>query len=294
MYKRGGILKFIAMDMDGTLLDSTHRIPKENIEAIQKAQEKGIYAVISTGRVYEHVSEFVKDSGFTPDFIISSNGACITDKDGKELFSKPLPKETVRQAVEYLHNNDFFYSLSTPKGMVSPTDGLDRLEREAKDLRERNLSDSHVYSFIEFLKDMNEISTFRENYDFEYLANIPLTVFSIPVIGFSDERLQKGRDGLTHLSDVTLDSSAFNNFEIVNKNASKGIAIEFLLDTLNISKDSAMALGDNFNDVSMFNVVKYSVAMGNAPDEIKEKCYFTTKTNVDFGVAHAIEKFCLN
>lgn len=293
MYKRGGILKIIAMDMDGTLLDSTHEIPKENIDAIKKAQEKGIYAVISTGRVYEHVIGFIKKSGFTPDFIISANGALITDKDENDLFSKPLPKETVRQAVEYLHHNDFFYSLGTPKGMISPNDGLERLEREAKELREKGLDDSKLYGFIGFLKDLSKTNNLEQNYDYNTLYNISIPVFSIPVIGFSPERLQKGRTELSHLENVTLDSSAFNNFEIVNKEASKGNAIEFLLNKLDISRNEAMAIGDNFNDVSMFNVVKYSIAMGNAPEEIKEKCYFTTKTNVEFGVAHAIEKFCL-
>ncbi|MGL4774260.1 MAG: Cof-type HAD-IIB family hydrolase [Clostridium sp.] len=286
-------MKFIAMDMDGTLLDNNHSIPPENIEAIKKAQALGVYAVISTGRVYDHVKDFLKEHNFTPDFVISSNGACITDKNGKLLFSRPLPKETLLESLNFLHKNDFFYSLSTDNGMLSPNDGFEILDREALRMKEKdpNADISVVYSFVEYVKQLGDCE--ERGRDFETLLSLDCPVYSIPVLTFDKFRQTQGREGLKHLKDVTLDSSAFNNFEIVNANASKGIAINYLLDKLNISTDDAMALGDNYNDISMFNVVKYSIAMGNSPEDIKKICYFTTKSNIEFGVAYAIEKFVL-
>ncbi|MGL5151251.1 MAG: HAD family hydrolase [Clostridium sp.] len=286
-------MKFIAMDMDGTLLNNSHSIPKENLEAIKLAQSKGVYAVISTGRVYEHVIDFINSQDFEPDFIISSNGACITDKEGNLLVSREIPNEIVIEALNFLHKNDYFYSLGTDKGMISPINAVDLLEKEAKRLLDKdpNADTSPVYDFLDYIKSFEDID--KRGRTFEELLNNDKPVYSIPVLVFDKERLNFGRNGLSHIKDITLDSSAFNNFEIVSASASKGISVSYLLDMLNISPDEAMAIGDNYNDISMFKVVKYSIAMDNSPEDVKAQCYATTKSNIEFGVAHAIKEFIL-
>jgi hydroxymethylpyrimidine pyrophosphatase-like HAD family hydrolase len=86
-------------------------------------------------------------------------------------------------------------------------------------------------------------------------------------------------------------SSMTNNFELGNKDASKGNALKIVADRLGISLDKAMAIGDNYNDVSMMEIVGFSVAMGTAKEDIKKLCSFVTYGNDKHGVAHAIEKF---
>ncbi|MFD6211573.1 HAD hydrolase family protein, partial [Peribacillus sp. NPDC060253] len=86
-------------------------------------------------------------------------------------------------------------------------------------------------------------------------------------------------------------SSADHNIEMTSKRASKGMALEKLAFLLNGSLDQAMAIGDSNNDLSMFQKVGYSVAMGNAKDVIKAVCTTTTLKNDENGVAYAIYRY---
>lgn len=114
------------------------------------------------------------------------------------------------------------------------------------------------------------------------------------VISFDNDILLSGRAALKDMAGITLVSSSKNNFEILNSESSKGNAIEFIANSLNIPLDDVMAIGDNFNDISMFEKVKYSVAMGNAEEDVKKVCKFITLENDDNGVAHAINEHLKN
>ena len=120
-----------------------------------------------------------------------------------------------------------------------------------------------------------------------------MNFYNVTAISFDPERIKQGMNGIDNYSDISVVSSAYNNFEMMNKNASKGNALEFLVNYLNISLDDTMAIGDNFNDLSMLQKAKHSVAMGNSNDKIKELCRYVTFTNKESGVGHAIKKFAL-
>nr|WP_307897062.1 HAD-IIB family hydrolase [Clostridium botulinum] len=94
-----------------------------------------------------------------------------------------------------------------------------------------------------------------------------------------------------NLDKFSVFSSGNHNFEIVNKHTSKGASLERLASNLSISLEETMAFGDNYNDVSMFEMVKYSVAMGNADENIKSICKLVADTNYNNGVAKMIYKF---
>ncbi len=93
---------------------------------------------------------------------------------------------------------------------------------------------------------------------------------------------------LASLDELTVTSSGHDNLEITNRNAQKGIALESFVKEKNISLSETMAIGDNYNDVSMFERVGKAVAMGNATYEIKSLCDEVTHTNEESGVAKAI------
>jgi len=80
-------------------------------------------------------------------------------------------------------------------------------------------------------------------------------------------------------------------FEVMHPEVDKGNGIAALCDHLGITADEVMACGDEENDLAMLDFAGVSVAMGNAPDKIKERASFITKTNGEDGVAHAIETF---
>ena len=89
-------------------------------------------------------------------------------------------------------------------------------------------------------------------------------------------------------------SSWNNNFEIMNKGASKGHAVQVLANYYDIDKESIICIGDSENDLPMIKYAGLGIAMGNAPDYVKNQADYVTDTNSEHGVAKAIEKFILN
>ncbi|MES9740423.1 HAD hydrolase family protein, partial [Peribacillus frigoritolerans] len=111
---------------------------------------------------------------------------------------------------------------------------------------------------------------------------------------FDENKLEEAWNQFKKFDELMVVSSADHNIEITSKKASKGIALEKLAFLMNGSLDKAMAIGDSNNDLSMFQKVGYSVAMGNAKDVIKTACTTTTLTNEENGVAYAIYRYMEN
>lgn len=93
---------------------------------------------------------------------------------------------------------------------------------------------------------------------------------------------------ISELGDLAVTSSGQNNIEVNHKNAQKGIAVAHVAHDRGIELDDVMAIGDNFNDVSMLQVAGVSFAMGNAEIEVKDYAKFVTDTNLESGVGKAI------
>ena len=104
------------------------------------------------------------------------------------------------------------------------------------------------------------------------------------------EKLQLGRETFSSRTDVAMVVSFEHNFEMQHPDVSKGNALTKLAEHLNIPMKDTVAIGDNFNDVSMLKMAGLGIAMGNAEPEILAMAQSITRTNVEHGVAHAIHK----
>jgi Cof subfamily protein (haloacid dehalogenase superfamily) len=118
-----------------------------------------------------------------------------------------------------------------------------------------------------------------------------LDVYKILFLSNDQATISRLRNKLSREEKILVTSSHSNNLEINGAGISKGAALLHLAPILGVDLQQSMAIGDSFNDVSMFNRVGFPVAMGNATDELKQHCVFTTKTNNESGVAHAIYHF---
>ena len=114
-------------------------------------------------------------------------------------------------------------------------------------------------------------------------------IYKIFGSSFNRTNLDNARKALESLPGIAVSSSGAGNLEITNVNAQKGIALEWYAKSKGISMDNVMVIGDNYNDLSMMERAGRSVAMGNAPDEIKAVCTTVTTTNEHDGVGRAIE-----
>jgi Cof subfamily protein (haloacid dehalogenase superfamily) len=280
------MIKCIATDMDGTLVTGAHKITKENREAILAAQAKGIEVVVATGRSYEEARFVLEEEGLKCPMILV-NGAEIRTKDGTLIGENPIKKEEAKEIAKTLLEHDIYFEAYTSKGtytndrekglalivdiFLSINPGADRefIQQEAKErFAEGNI---HVV----------------ESYD-QLFQSEEHQILKFLVFSFDDEKLTTASKALQYFENIVVSSSARGNIEITHKLAQKGVALEQFVKERGISLSETMAVGDNFNDVSMLERVGRSVAMGNAAPEVKAICDFVTATNEESGVGKAI------
>ena len=283
-------MKLIASDLDGTLLVSHSEIGTKNLKALRYAREKGVKFVASSGRTLNGVNVVFNKTGFEPDYIISCNGTLIFSGDGQVIRKKPLNKEKAIEVLKYLEDNDFCYSISCEDTMYCLNSSYTRIKNEYENgcaYGDNQTTGSLVdfYNLFQSRKGIINVDSYLD------VLNTGKEIYSIICISIDKNRLIEGSNGISHISGLTITSSAKNNFEVYDENASKGIALKYIANKLNIPMSETMALGDNFNDLSMLEAAEISVAMGNAHDNIKEKCSFVTYNNTENGFAHAIYEF---
>ncbi|KON89577.1 hypothetical protein AF332_23955 [Sporosarcina globispora] len=282
-------MSFIAIDLDGTLLNDQNEISEENIKAIQSAQEKGLEVIISTGRAYFDVQTICEKAKISP-YVIGTNGATIHAKNGECISSITITKDCAESILQWLDERNYYYEVFTDQAIYATKKRRQDFYNEIHSLKSSDLDkdmkelvaeaerqfDQFGYVFVESYQDI-----LRQAEEFN----------NILACSFDKMKLEEAWNQFKTIDELMVVSSADHNIEITNKGASKGMALEKLAFMLNGTLDRAMAIGDSNNDLSMFEKVGCSVAMGNAKDEIKAVCTMTTLTNVENGVAHALNRY---
>ncbi|MHC0036599.1 Cof-type HAD-IIB family hydrolase [Pseudoneobacillus sp. C159] len=280
------MIRCIATDMDGTLVSASHVITEENKQAVLAAQAQGIKVVVATGRSYEEAKYVLEEAGLQCPMILV-NGAEIRTADGTLIGENPIEKSEAADIAKLLLENEIYFEVYTTKGTytsdrekglalivdiffsINPDADRDFIHEEARiRFSEGNIHVVDDYDLL-FHSDNHKILKFL-------------------VFSFDEEKLTTARRAMEHFDNVVVTSSARGNIEITHKQAQKGVALEQYVKEHGISLAETMAIGDNFNDVSMFKRVGRSVAMGNAAEEIKVMCDFVTTTNEESGVGKAI------
>ncbi|NRD77245.1 HAD family phosphatase [Bacillus sp. BRMEA1] len=280
------MIKCIATDMDGTLLNTMQEITEENRKAIMAAQEKGIEVVVATGRSYQQATHALADAGLTCP-VICVNGAEIRTREGEVVDAFPIDKNLARGAASKLAKTGVYFEVYTNQGaytvdvdqavtiladiVLSTNPQVD--PDEVRAAVQARLSDGLVHKI--------------EDYELLF-ADEDQKIYKLLAFSLDADKLKEAEEALSSLEDLTVTSSGHDNIEITHRDAQKGIALESFVKAKGISLAETMAIGDNYNDVTMFERVGKAVAMGNANFEIKALCDEVTDTNEESGVAKAI------
>lgn len=262
----------IAFDLDFTLLRDDHTLSERTAAALRELNARGCIPLISTGRNYQGVLPFIRQLGYESP-VISSNGAMICNGlDGTVLHEWPLPdditsgmlKEARRLGIHFqgFNNRDLFY--------------------------ERQGEESDFYEGITGLK--GKVVQFDTWKSFHFIKAL-----MIGPPGRSSGKWPELHEA-RQLFDTLFGKRLYAVFsrpcylDLMNGEASKGIALQTLCDDLSIDPVRVAAFGDAPNDADMLNVAGISVAMKNAPREIRNQAdWITNCTNNDDGVAEFIE-----
>lgn len=286
------MIKIIASDMDGTLLNSDVEISKENVKAIETARANGVHFVICTGRMYKDAIELSNRAKLHAP-AICMNGAEIRDADGNILLQHTIDKDLARKTYKILTQQGLYTEVFTEIGPITTNRKIGKafmIEMQKK--LHPEFSSNEISKKIEErfeAKDVHEMTDPEELF-----GNDELHVFKF--IGFSADldRLAEAKKQLSKNNLLAVSSSAKENIEITNTAAQKGISLQYYAEKLGVSLAETFAIGDNHNDISMLKMAGYSVAMGNAEDAVKKVATYTTTTNNENGVATAIYEMLKN
>jgi Cof subfamily protein (haloacid dehalogenase superfamily) len=244
----------VAIDLDGTLLDMNKEISERNKATLQLAMKKGVKIVICSGRVYSGARIYAKHLN-SKNPIIACNGAIISENtDGKVLYSNYMDTGDCLKILDICHKHDIYFHVYAGETMLTEKLGYNSLKyyERNKELPPKDRVDIQVVSNME-----------------EKLKSIAGTVLKFVVASEDLELLKTVRDELADVETVDVTSSNYNNFEVINKGVSKGIALRRLSEILNIPSREMIAIGDNENDISMFRYAGLGIAMDNGEEYSK-------------------------
>lgn len=280
------MIKLIASDMDGTLLDSSMQISPENAAAIKHATEQGVEFIVATGRNRTEALPALEQVGIDC-AMVTLNGAQVFDKTGQSLFTVPIDAQTVTSILDLLDERDIYYEVATDQGLFSQSQEQ-RIELFATHLGE-------VMPHLTHKMAIAMVASQLEILPIHYVKNVRQRLAEglevLKIICFHKEEarvLGPVAKELEGFGELSITSSGANNIEINHRDAQKGIAVAHLAHERNIPLEQIMTIGDNLNDISMIQMAGVSFAMGNAALEVKEYAKYVTDTNIEDGVGKAI------
>ena len=283
------MIKLIASDMDGTLLNHNHKIPKENVKLINFAKNQGIEFVVATGRAYYEALPALNEENINCD-VISFNGGIVYDKNGNIISITPMLPKDLYYTIEILKSFDISYQLYTKNTIY--TTSIETDINAYIDLIRSNGYEPDVEHLRAEAQQKLEVGYITEVENIElYLNEKENPPIKIIAISNDISKLENAAKLLSENTSISVTSSGANNIEIMHKNATKGTALKEIAKIYGINLENAVAIGDNLNDQAMLDIVGYSVAMKNGNIKLKEQAkYVTEKTNSEGGVADTIFK----
>jgi len=275
-------IQLIAMDIDGTLLDSRSQLPAENAQAIAEAASSGIEIVIVTGRRF-HSARLIAEQLSCEVELIVSNGALVKSKTGETHLRNLLPAETARRV---LHATEEFRPMS---GVI-----FDRPESNQVVFERIDWEGPFVGPYLRrYRNQVAEICPLPDCLNGEDPIEVMFIGECAPVRAARD-RLQS----LEFRSDYTLalteyPATGFSFLDVLRSGVTKGAALAEWTRRRGIPRESVMAIGDNWNDREMLEYAGLPVVMGNSIAELKSLGWATTRANDECGVADAIRRYAL-
>lgn len=283
------MIKVIASDMDGTLLGEDHKIAPETLSAIKEACDAGIRFMICTGRNFPGAMNELEGADLSCDYIVGS-GAEVRDPRQQVVRSTAISPRLCREIYETVRKY--------PISVTFCTDGDDYrigTEEEVEESLIRQIQAFHLNQCRDEIRDTELYQRMKRNTrvisGIEELEKAGLPVYKLFLFSGDLEMLDKIRRELEKNQEIAVSSSFENNLEITDVKAQKGPVLKEYIESLGYTMDEVMALGDSLNDYSMLSMdFGATVAMENAVPEIRRVAKYTTRSNVEFGVAYAIRE----
>lgn len=288
--------KLVAIDLDGTLLDSYGNISQKNKSVIEAVKRKGTKVIIASGRNKTSALSFSKDIN-SSEYVICNNGATLYDiKNNKNIYNQYIDKKKALDIIKICDENSIFYSIYTEDFVIANTMNYNVLFFESengKTLEEQRTNIKIIKDVYSYIKENENVNVLKMNIcdnNKIIFDRIISKLKNIKEVNVLDVEHMTKKIIKTGTEEVTIE---YYYTEITSEGVNKWNAISRLIDILNISKEEIITIGDNANDIMMIKEAGMGVIMGNAAPYLKDCANFETKTNNEDGVAEALEKLIL-
>lgn len=264
--------KMIALDMDGTLLNTQGKILESSKRALGQALEQGIKVVLCSGRPIAGLKHYLEELGITgsDQYVLTLNGAICLSADGKIMTEDLVDSSFYRKMVALSVEHNIPFNIVTADSKIITAD--------------------HDVDFMVYVQAYENFATLYVRNPNEVPSDIAIAkgcfVGDTELID-SIEPLVRAKFG----KDLYVVRADHNFLELLNPKVNKGNGLRELCAKLDISPDEVIAFGDQKNDITMFEFAGTAVAMGNGGPEAKEAADYITDTNDNDGIAKALEKY---
>jgi len=272
-------IRLIAIDIDGTLLNSKNELSAANLAALRRAHEDGIEVVLGTGRRHAFAMPIAEALGFDL-WMISSNGAVTRSTKDEHFYIDFLPAKVCRDLCIYMGDQfraNTVITFERPGKGALIVERTDELTESIQRWIEKNSQ------FIEYIVPIESAIT-----------DDPIQAMfcgTIPKMELAQAKLLAWKDrGQITVLKTQYDHRNLCIVDILNRECSKGHALERFAAARGISRDEIVAIGDNYNDIEMLRLAGHPFIMGNASNELKQNGWPVTLTNDESGVAAALEQ----
>jgi Cof subfamily protein (haloacid dehalogenase superfamily) len=277
------MIRLIAIDIDGTLLDSRGRLPDAHRDALAEAHRRGIAIALVTGRSFHFALPVTRLLG-VPATLVCNNGALVKDEGGETAMRRLLPRSTARDVLA----------------------GAPGYEDSVAIIFDRPDERQMVFERMDW-SNPNRSGYFEKNKAFIARSPVPLaeTLTEDPIQVMFNGGVAAMRALIASLRSLPVAAEcAFalteyerRDFALVDINGagcSKGSTLARWAERSGLTRDHVMAIGDNLNDLEMLDFAGIAVVMGNAADELRHRGYVLTASNDEGGAAAAIRQYALN
>jgi Cof subfamily protein (haloacid dehalogenase superfamily) len=265
-------IQLIAIDLDGTLLNSQHELTERTEKAIKAAMEKGVHIIFATGKTRGSALSLIARLGLTSPGIYLQ-GLATYNADASLRHQTLLDKNIARQVITFAEDRGFTVVAYSGTRILTRKNN-----RDTNILVQYGEPDIEAVGALQNILDTTPINKVMAVKKGEYRA-----------ISALRWQLDMQLDGAARLVQAALPDM----LEIVPPGGSKGAALKTLLKDLGIPAENMLAIGDGENDIEMIQLAGIGVAMGNALPKIKSAADHVTATNDADGVVEAIERFVL-
>lgn len=268
-------IKLIALDLDGTLLDSRKRITPRTLAALESAAARGIHVVPTTGRFFDGMPACVRDLPFVR-YAVTINGAAVFDrKTGETIASEEIPPDRSLAVLDILDRHDVIYNCYQDNwGWVS---------RWMVDVAAKYMPEFYMKILAELITPVEDLRGM--------ITEKGGGVQKIICFSHDNGLLEAIRAELaSDVEGTTLTFSCPQMLEVNAAGAHKGRALELLAAHLGFGIGNVMAFGDGLNDLTMVRDSGVGVAMANAEPEVIAAAKVVTASNDEDGVALALER----